>query len=297
MYWHIPSGEVAYEVHTNGYLLQQVNSAISLELNETFEGVWLLVVYWNNVNGALNNEEVSCLLCLNAFGQLWGRYTKHFKGQMWLYFPCHSPTATRRCWWQTAPSPIACSSITVTFSKHIMQPLASQPLVTSSTAIDCLSRTIPMRLPAATDLTVTGTLCSMPYTMMVGSSVCPHFEPPLLRHPMMILYLCAITVGPRPYIVTVPEGPIFQAGINVVCYCNVITPGSFTYLWRVHCLASGSEGQFYSYITPKPSSITVNSCPLNCADLVRCTAWDSAGATGEDSVLMQFTGELDSSPL
>ena len=202
-----------------------------------------------------------------------------------------------------APSPIAYSSISVTFSKHIMQPLASQPLATSSTAIDCLSRTIPMRLPAATDLTVTGTLCSMPFTMMVGSSVYPYFEPPLLyfynwlRHPMMILYLCTITVGPRPYIVTVPEGPIFQAGINVVCYCNVITPGSFTYLWRVHCLSSGSEGQFYSYITPKPSSITVNSCPLNCADLVRCTAWDSAGATGEDSVLMQFTGELDSSPL
>ena len=67
-----------------------------------------------------------------------------------------------------APSPIAYSSISVTFSKHIMQPLASQPLATSSTAIDCLSRTIPMRLPAATDLTVTGTLCSMPYTMMVG---------------------------------------------------------------------------------------------------------------------------------
>ena len=44
-----PSGEVAYEVHTTGNLLEKVNTAISQQLDETFQGVWLLVVYWNNV--------------------------------------------------------------------------------------------------------------------------------------------------------------------------------------------------------------------------------------------------------
>ena len=136
-----------------------------------------------------------------------------------------------------------------------------------------------------------------PGLYQVVCSCCETLLCSCLRHPMMILYLCAITVGPRPYIVTVPEGPIFQAGINVVFYCNVITPGSFTYSWRVYCLSSGSEVLKYIYISPRHSPVTVNSCPSNCADLVRCTAWDSAGATGEDSVLMQFTGELDSSPL
>ena len=54
-----PTGEVAYEVHTTGDLLDQVNWAMSQELNVTFEGVWLLVVYWNNIYSPLNNQ-VTC---------------------------------------------------------------------------------------------------------------------------------------------------------------------------------------------------------------------------------------------
>ena len=43
------SGEVNYEVHTNGSLLDTVNSAISEEVGVAFEGVWLLVVHWKDV--------------------------------------------------------------------------------------------------------------------------------------------------------------------------------------------------------------------------------------------------------
>ena len=54
-----PSGEVAYEVHTTGNLLEKVNTAISQQLDETFQGVWLLVVYWNNVVNVRYPTEVS----------------------------------------------------------------------------------------------------------------------------------------------------------------------------------------------------------------------------------------------
>ena len=47
-------------------------------------------------------------------------------------------------------------------------PLAFQPLVTSHSTTERLTRTVPMRLAVATDLRVTGILWSMHYTMMVG---------------------------------------------------------------------------------------------------------------------------------
>ena len=60
---NFPSGEVAYEVHTTGNLLEKVNTAISQQLDETFQGVWLLVVYWNNVvNNVRYQTEVSYIL-------------------------------------------------------------------------------------------------------------------------------------------------------------------------------------------------------------------------------------------
>ena len=55
----IHTGEVAYEVHSSGNKLNQVNSAISQEGGVLFEGVWLLVVNWVNLS-ALYNDEVSC---------------------------------------------------------------------------------------------------------------------------------------------------------------------------------------------------------------------------------------------
>ena len=57
-----PTGQVAYEVHTTGNLLEQVNLEISQELGVPFEGVWLLVVYWKAVGTSL---QVSKLLGLS----------------------------------------------------------------------------------------------------------------------------------------------------------------------------------------------------------------------------------------
>ena len=59
------TGEVAYEVHTSGNLLEQINSAISQEVGVVFEGVWLLVVYWNNVTNAQSLVQASCLQYYN----------------------------------------------------------------------------------------------------------------------------------------------------------------------------------------------------------------------------------------
>ena len=39
-----------YEVHYNGSHLDTVNSAISQEVGVVFNGVWLLIAYWNDVS-------------------------------------------------------------------------------------------------------------------------------------------------------------------------------------------------------------------------------------------------------
>ena len=58
---HTPTGQVAYEVHTAGNLLERVNLEISQELGVLFDGVWLLVVHWKAVGVPL---QVSKLLGL-----------------------------------------------------------------------------------------------------------------------------------------------------------------------------------------------------------------------------------------
>ena len=58
---HAPTGQVTYEVHTTGNLLEQVNLEISQELGVLFEGVWLLVVYWKAVGASLQVGELSGL--------------------------------------------------------------------------------------------------------------------------------------------------------------------------------------------------------------------------------------------
>jgi hypothetical protein len=60
-YWNdsdiTEQGAVLYEVHTNGSQLDAVNSAISQEVGVAFEGVWLLVVYWNSVPTAADSSK------------------------------------------------------------------------------------------------------------------------------------------------------------------------------------------------------------------------------------------------
>ena len=96
------------------------------------------------------------------------------KDHVWHSIPSHSQTGSRQCWWQMAPSLTAYSSITVAFSGSLELPLVSQPLVTSSSTIDTLAGVTPRRWPVATDLTVTGTLWSMPYTMTVWRNKTVH---------------------------------------------------------------------------------------------------------------------------
>ena len=40
-----------YEVHTSGTVLDHVNRVVSQEIGGYFEGVWLLLVYWDGVRG------------------------------------------------------------------------------------------------------------------------------------------------------------------------------------------------------------------------------------------------------
>ena len=47
--WYSAVGEVVYEVIVNGSQLEQVSSAVSEEEGVAFEGIWMLVAYWNNV--------------------------------------------------------------------------------------------------------------------------------------------------------------------------------------------------------------------------------------------------------
>ena len=42
-------GEVVYEVVVNGSQLELVSSAVREEEGVAFEGVWMLIVYWNEV--------------------------------------------------------------------------------------------------------------------------------------------------------------------------------------------------------------------------------------------------------
>ena len=45
--------------YANGDPLRHVNWEISWEVGANYKGVWMLVVYWNNVNHAQNTSEVS----------------------------------------------------------------------------------------------------------------------------------------------------------------------------------------------------------------------------------------------
>ena len=76
----------------------------------------------------------------------------------------------------------------------------------------------------------------------------------------------------RPYIRTVPDGPIFQAGTDVVYRCKVTVPGSFTYSLLGYCLSGGSEQIIFHFplSTDTPTSFSINSTPKICLDIMEC---------------------------
>ena len=46
---YLQTGEVVYEVHVNGSQLDRISLAVSEKEGVAFEGIWMLVVYWNDV--------------------------------------------------------------------------------------------------------------------------------------------------------------------------------------------------------------------------------------------------------
>lgn len=43
-------GEVVYEVHVNGSLLEEMSQAVSEEEGMAFEGTWMIMIYWDNLS-------------------------------------------------------------------------------------------------------------------------------------------------------------------------------------------------------------------------------------------------------
>ena len=101
--------------------------------------------------------------------------------------------------------------------------------------------------------------------------------------------------GVRTYVVTEPEGPVYQACEYIVFYCKVMTPGDFTFSHVFYCLSGGIEkvvAQF-SPVSDTEISTTQNSCPSYCFNVRACRAWDDLGSTAEDRSLAKLTGQLD----
>ena len=101
-----------------------------------------------------------------------------------------------------------------------------------------------------------------------------------------------IIAGVRPYIRTVPDGPIFQAGTDVVYRCKVTAAGSFTYRFLGYCLSGGSEQILFHFplSTDTRTSFTINSTPKICLDIMEYIALDDFGTVGKDRLYSQVTG-------
>ena len=89
---------------------------------------------------------------------------------------------------------------------------------------------------------------------------------------------------------TNPEGPVFQAGKYITYYFSVMTPGSFFYRWTMVCQSTGSV-QESPILSSSGRSVTIISTPIQCIDVIECTAWDDAGSTGQDRELIEITGQ------
>ena len=62
------AGEVAYEVHVNGSLLDHVSSVVSGEVGGAFDGVWMIVVHWNNVPSHSDSSQVMIFIAATSGG-------------------------------------------------------------------------------------------------------------------------------------------------------------------------------------------------------------------------------------
>ena len=59
----IGNGQISYEVHQSGYYLDRVNLFLKINRPSTFEGTWMMVVYWSAVRpfSSFSNTEVGTL--------------------------------------------------------------------------------------------------------------------------------------------------------------------------------------------------------------------------------------------
>ena len=53
-------GTVQYEVYTNGPLLEAVSLVVTTEESVVFDGVWMLLVHWDNV--PLHNDNTLVII-------------------------------------------------------------------------------------------------------------------------------------------------------------------------------------------------------------------------------------------
>ena len=98
--------------------------------------------------------------------------------------------------------------------------------------------------------------------------------------------------GVRTYVVTEPEGPVYQACEDIVFYCKVMTPGDFTFSHVYYCLSGGIEKvvALFSPVSNTGLSVTTPSCISYCLNVRACRAWDDLGSTAEDKALAKLTG-------
>ena len=60
MYVCMYVGTVQYEVYTNGPLLEAVSLVVTTEESVVFDGVWMLLVHWDNV--PLHNDNTLVII-------------------------------------------------------------------------------------------------------------------------------------------------------------------------------------------------------------------------------------------
>ena len=53
------NGQISYEIHTSGYILDYVSEFIRFQNPSEFQGTWMMIVYWDAVHpffGAFRSE-------------------------------------------------------------------------------------------------------------------------------------------------------------------------------------------------------------------------------------------------
>ena len=93
------------------------------------------------------------------------------------------------------------------------------------------------------------------------------------------------------YQVMSPHGPIFRTGQEIVITCEVITPGKFTFLYLEYCVSNGMEKTVLNYSGGSFGRIIFSTTDY-CRNIFACRAWDDAGSTVEDRLILKVTGQL-----